>query len=90
MSKTNKSARNPKLHVCIPVSSKDLCAQIPVKQPVQFEFSLCEDFPNDLLTSMREQVVHKSPSTFSPLAGKLLSFAHGRLTTKPSIKPIGG
>lgn len=79
---TNKVKRNPKSHVCIPVQQSDLAADIPKAIPVQFEFELCGQFPNELLTTLREQVVNKSSSPFSQLNGRVFTVERGTIKFK--------
>lgn len=77
--RTNRQEREAANHVKLPVTAQDVILRIPASIPVQFEFSLCEQFPNELLTNMREQVVNNKDGTFSPFAGKVLRVTHGTI-----------
>jgi hypothetical protein len=79
---TNKVKRNPSSHVCIPVQDSDIAADIPTAVPVQFEMTFCGEFRNELLTTLREQVVNKSSSQFSQLAGRVFTIERGTIRFK--------
>lgn len=79
---TNRTKRNPKSHVCVPVQDADITADIPMAIPVQFELSFCGEFPNELLTSLREQVVNNSSSPYSGVAGKVFTVERGTIRFK--------